>query len=313
VISIAQGVRRYKDYRFWCLLLALLAMLLLFLYPRQLQKRPVYQLTFVVDITRSMNAEDYKIGDKNVSRLHFVKQALRELLLKLPCQSKVALGVFTERRSALLFEPIEVCSGFAELDSAIAALDWRMAWAADSRIASGLLSTLEMLKSSGSSLVFLTDGQEAPPINPRYQPDFSTVKDALPGMLVGVGGLQPVPIPKFNSKGERVGFYAAEDVPHRSSFGESDLNPESIEGYDARNAPFGRAAAVGDEHRSRLHEAYLQQLAGEAGLHYHRLSDGAGFSAALQRQDFAQQKEVEVDVRWRAAVVALVLLVLLYL
>jgi mxaL protein len=302
----------HKDYRIWCLVLALAAMLALFAHPRERQKRPVYHLTFIVDITRSMNAQDYQLDDSPVSRLQYVKQTLRELLPKLPCQSKVGLGVFTERRSALMFEPIEVCSGFAELDAAIAELDWRMAWAADSRIAGGLLSALEILQNGDSKVVFVTDGQEAPPVNPRYRSDFSAVKGKLDGMILGVGGLQPVPIPKFNAKGEPAGFYSAEDVPHRSSFGESNLNPEKIEGYDARNAPFGREAATGSEHLASLREPYLQQLASEAGLRYHRLADTDALNEALQTPDFAVQKPVDADVRWKAAVAALALLLPIY-
>lgn len=302
----------HKDYRFWCLVLALAAMLALFIHPRERQRRPVYNLTFIVDITRSMNAQDYRLDDKPVSRLDYVKQTLRELLPKLPCQSKVGLGVFTERRSTLLFEPIEVCSGFAELDAAIAELDWRMAWAADSRIAGGLLNALEILQNSDARVVFMTDGQEAPPINPRYRTDFSPVKGKLKGMILGVGGLQPVPIPKFNAQGEPAGFYSAEDVPHRSSFGESNLNPEEIEGYDARNAPFGREAATGSEHLASLREPYLQQLASEAGLRYHRLTDLEALNEALQTPDFAVQKQVDADVRWKPATVALALLLPVY-
>jgi mxaL protein len=302
----------HKDYRVWCLLLALAAMLALFIHPEEQQMRPVYNLTFIVDITRSMNAEDYRLDDKPVSRLHYVKQTLRELLAKLPCQSKVGLGVFTERRSTLMFEPIEVCSGFAELDAAIAGLDWRMAWAADSRIANGLLSALEILQHGDSKVVFVTDGQEAPPVNPRYRSDFSAIKGKLDGMILGVGGLQPVPIPKFNAKGEPAGFYSADDVPHRSSFGESDLNPEKIEGYDARNAPFGRAAATGSEHLASLREPYLQQLAAEAGLRYERLIDADALSEALQTPGFAVQKQVAADVRWKSAAAALALLLPIY-
>ncbi|MBF6649819.1 vWA domain-containing protein [Methylobacter sp. BlB1] len=302
----------HKDYRFWCLVLALAAMLALFAHPRERQKQSVYNLTFIVDVTRSMNAQDYRLDDSPVSRLQYVKQTLRELLPKLPCQSKVGLGIFTERRSTLLFEPIEVCSGFAELDAVITELDWRIAWAADSRIAGGLLSALEILQNSDSKVVFVTDGQEAPPVNPRYRSDFSAIKGKLDGMILGVGGLQPVPIPKFNGKGEADGFYSAEDVPHRSSFGESNLNPEKIEGYDARNAPFGREAATGSEHLASLREPYLQQLASEAGLRYHRLTDIDALNEALQTPDFAVQKPVDADVRWKAAVAALALLLPIY-
>ncbi len=301
-----------RDFRFCCLGLALLAMLVLFIRPTQTRPAPVYHYIFVVDITRSMNAVDYRLDGQAVSRLQYVKQSLRGLLARLPCQSKVGLGVFTERRPALLFEPIEVCRSFNEIDAALAQLDWRMAWAADSRIAQGLFNTLEMLQALDTPVLFFTDGQEAPPLNPRYQPDFSALKGKVKGMIVGVGGLEPVPIPKFNSRGEPDGFYRAEDVPQRSTFGESDLNPEKIQGYDARNAPFGGAAVVGREHLSALQEGYLQDLSGQAGLRYHRLTDLPSLAEAVQTGGFAQTKRRDVDVRWQAATAALVLVALVY-
>lgn len=303
----------YQDYRLWCLSLALTAMLALFARPEQIQPRPVYNYTFIIDITRSMNAADYKQGGQAVSRLQYVKHTLRGLLAKLPCQSKVGLGLFTERRSTLLFEPIEVCQGYNDIDTALAKVDWRMAWAADSRIAGGLLNTLEMLQKLDTHPVFITDGQEAPPVNPRYRSDFSAVKGKLKGMMIGAGGLQAVAIPKFNNKGEPDGVYGPADVPQRSTFGESDLNPEKIQGYNARNAPFGSEAVTGSEHLSALQESYLQGLSAEAGLQYQRLTTVDELAKALQIQDFAVQKDIAVDVRWQAAIAALGLCVLVYL
>lgn len=303
----------FKDYRAWCLALALLLMLLMALFPTRLQKQPTYQLMAVVDITRSMNAEDYQLDGKAVSRLEFVKRSLRELIAGLPCQSRLGLGVFTERRSTILFEPIEVCSGYSELEKAIAALDWRMAWAADSRIASGLLNTLQVMAGKNSALLFISDGQEAPPLNNRYKPDFSLVKGKLKGLVVGAGGLQPVAIPKFDGKGQRIGVYGPDDVPHRSSFGESDLNLEKIEGYDARNAPFGKQAAVGNEHQSALQESYLQQLAVETGLGYHRLQTAELLSSAVQKAEFAKASDVTADIRHYYVLVVLLLLLAIFI
>lgn len=294
-----------KDYRAWCLLLSLLAMAALFVFPTHKRNADIYNLTFVIDITRSMNAEDYRIAEQPVSRLEFVKLSLREFVRSLPCQSKVGLGVFTERRSTILFEPIEVCNGYPELDKSIAALDWRMAWAADSRIAGGLLDAMQLLEAKETALVFISDGQEAPPLNPRYRTDFSALNGKLKGLILGVGGLQPVPIPKFDPKGHRIGVYGPDDVPHRAYFGDSDLNPEKIEGYDARNAPFGKHAAVGDEHMSALRESYLQQLAAETGLNYQRLQNDRPLIDIGQSPALGSQQSIESDRRYYFALCAL--------
>jgi mxaL protein len=302
-----------RDYRSICLLLALMAMLVLFIKPVSLQQAPQYNFTFVVDITRSMNATDYKMADQAVSRLEFVKHQLRALLPQLPCSTKIGLGVFTERRSSLLFEPVEICNSYTELDTAISKLDWRMAWAADSNIAKGLFNTLAMLQKSHSTVVFITDGQEAPPVNPRYLPDFAAVKGKAKGLIVGTGGLQAVPIPKFDAQGKASGFYQADDVPHRSSFGQSNLDPLRIEGYDARNAPFGSKAVVGTEHLSALQESYLTQLAHQAGLNYTRLTDLEALQQTLQMPEFASQQLTSIDIRGYFATVALLLFCCVYL
>ncbi len=305
--------KNLKDYRFYCLSLAFLAMLILFLNPEVIRSRPVYNFTFIVDITRSMNARDYQIEGEAVSRLQFVKKALIKAVVNLPCQSKVGLGVFTERKSTLLFEPIEVCSSFTEIDSVINALDWRMAWAADSRISKGIASIIEQLKGSDSQIIFLTDGQEAPPVNPRYKMDFSDLKGKLNGMLVGVGGLQNVPIPKYNAQGKQQGFYQPDDVPHRSTFGLAPTSSAPVGNYNARNAPFGGAKVVGDQHLTRLYESYLQELSKDIDWFYHRLETRELLGKALLRPQFAKQKQVLSDMRAYPALFALIMLSLVYL
>ncbi len=299
----------FKDFRFWCLVLSISILMTMALFPTLLKKQQVYNLMVVVDITRSMNAEDYQLNGQPISRLEFTKRSLRDLIGLLPCQSKLGLGVFTERRSTILFEPIEICSGYSELDKVIASLDWRMAWAADSRIANGLLNTIQQLATKDMSLIFITDGQEAPPINSRYRTDFADIKGKIKGFIIGAGDLQPVAIPKFDNKGQRIGVYGPEDVPHRSSFGESDLNPEKVEGYDPRNAPFGKHAAIGNEHQSALNEAYLQQLANETNLNYHRLQSSELLSDAIQKSELGSAANLNTDIR--AYYVSLVLLLLL--
>jgi mxaL protein len=303
----------FFDYRFYFLTLALIGMLMIFIKPKGLENKPIYHLTVIVDITRSMNAADYQQNDKPLSRLEFVKKSLQQLLLDLPCESTISLGVFTERRSTLLFKPIEVCAGLSEIESTLNALDWRMAWAADSRISQGLKQSVESLKNSNSTLVFMTDGQEAPPVNPRYAPDLLALKDKMKGLIVGVGGLQAVQIPKFNERGEQIGFYNVDDVPHRSTFGESNLNPETVEGFDARNAPFGKNAVVGTEHLSALQEGYLQQLSQALGFHYSRLNDEFSIKQALDDANLNVLKTVQIDQRSQFAMMALVLLALIYM
>ena len=294
------------------LLLAALGLSLLALAPLSYPvQRDTYTPVAVVDITQSMNVEDYRLEGRAVSRLEYVKWNLRHALPDLPCGSKLGLAVFTGRRPFLLFEPIEVCTGYAALDAAIAQLDWRMAWEADSRIADSLGKSMEAFAALGT-LVFLTDGQEAPPLNSRYRPDLQAYRGKAAGLIVGVGGLTPAPIPKFNAEGGREGFYREDEVLQRSTFGLPEMAPDQVENYNARNNPFGDPKGGGSEHLSALREDYLRQLAQETGLLYHRLETPESFRLALLEPSLATPKTLSTDLRWLPASLALLALLASY-
>jgi len=303
--------QRLRDPDFSALALALLFCLLACLPLSRESVRPVFTYIAVVDITRSMNVEDMRLNGRPASRLEFFKAALRRALADLPCGSRVGLGVFTERRASLLFEPIEVCSGFEPIATAIEQLDWRMAWAADSRVAAGLHDALE--HAAGQTLLFFTDGQEAPPVNPRYRTTYDDLKHSASGMILGLGGLALSPIPRFDEGGRRQGVYSMDEVPQRSTFGLSEMAPEQIEGYHARNAPFGNAPTSGSEHLSSLKEDYLKGLAAASGLDYLRLGHVQDLGQALADPRWSRSQAVQTDLRWIPALLALIALAVVYL
>ncbi|MGP1613924.1 MAG: VWA domain-containing protein, partial [Pollutimonas bauzanensis] len=164
--------RAFSDYRFWLLLGALCLALWACLRPQWRLERARAQVLFVVDITRSMNVRDYAAGAQQRSRLEQAKDTVTQALARMPCGSRAGLGVFTERRSFLLLEPMETCANYAALSQTVAELNWRMAGEGDSRIASGLFGALELADTLGANLVFVTDGQEAPPLPASGRPQF---------------------------------------------------------------------------------------------------------------------------------------------
>ncbi len=276
--------RIFHDWRAGLLLAAAGLLAVVMLKPYGWRERPGYPLVAVVDITRSMNTRDLRLQRTAVDRLSYVKDRLQSLLRQLPCGSRLGIGVFTERRSTLLTMPLEVCGHFHALQAVIDHLDWRMAWAADSRIAKGLRDAMTLMRRPelrGHALLFFTDGHEAPPVNPRYRPDFKALRGKVTGMVVGVGGTALTPIPKFDETGRPQGFYRPEDVPHRSTFGLPARPATDVPGYHPRNAPFGGEYVLGQEHLSSLRAAYLQTLAREAGLVYHTLTDAVALQAAV--------------------------------
>ena len=179
----------------WFLALAGTALLLLVALagPAWPARQSVWSHLFIVDITRSMNTEDYQLHGRPVSRLEYTRQALLSTLARLPCGSHAGIGVFTERNGSILVMPVEICANFGAIEQTVRLLDWRMAWAGDSNIGRGLYNTLRLvldarnrgLLPAHTSLVFMTDGHEAPPINPNYEPDFSELVGAPGGVVDG--------------------------------------------------------------------------------------------------------------------------------
>jgi mxaL protein len=301
-------IRNLRGWRFLALALAIALTLAALVVPALLVRRTGAEILMVVDITGSMNVRDYAQDGKPVSRLDMAKAALRQLVADLPCGSRVALALFTERQPFLLFAPIEVCADFAPLDGALAALDWRMAWEGDSRIAAGLHRAIAMAAGLGTDLVFVTDGQETPPLPGGEPPPFDGRPGAVRGLIVGAGGYALSPIPRYDERGREKGFYGEADVSQENRFGPPPSDAESREGYNPRNAPFGAAAARGTEHLSSVREPYLKRLAGTTGLAYAHLDGAGGLDAPVRAAVTPRALKGSLDPRPILGVLALVLM-----
>lgn len=303
----------------WLLGGAALVLAASFLEPGVQMEQPLFEHVVVIDVTQSMNVADQHLAGGPVSRLAFAKHMLRDSLLKLPCGSKIGWAVFTEYRSFLLLAPVEVCAHLGELQSTLDRIDGQMAWSGNSEVAKGLHSGIGIVKQlpQKPSLVFVTDGHEAPPLNPRRRPPFDDKPGDAAGLIVGVGGLTPAPIPKTDPLGRPLGFWRADDVLQSNPFsqgrGGSVAGETMVTDKDEAVSP-PPGGAPGSEHLSSLREGYLRLLAGELGLGYHRLhaTEGAGTAdalvAAMTAPGLARPVQARVDLRPVFAVLALVLL-----
>lgn len=301
----------------WLLAGAACALAICLLKPGWPVERARFDHVIVLDITQSMNVEDESLDGKPVSRLVYAKQALRQALLTLPCGSKVGWGVFTEYRSFLLFEPVEVCANLSELRSTLAHIDGSMAWSGNSEIAKGLHSAVDVARRlpGSPSLVFLTDGQEAPPLSPQHRPSFDDKPGEVAGVIVGVGDVRPSPIPKSDPSGRPLGFWQADEVAQADLYGSG--RGASVSGErmseDAAAAPVPALGATpGSEHLSALREPYLRLLARERGLAFVRLESPETLAAALTAPALAKPTQVRADGRIVFAVFALGLLLALH-
>ncbi len=304
---------RLEDARFWMLIAALGLTALAIALPRVTLTRNVYDLVAIVDITGSMNTRDMTVAGKPANRLDATKAALEDLLADLPCQSRLGLGIFTERRSFLLFNPVEVCENFAPLETAIKTLDWRMAWEGDSMVAKGLYHAIALAEDLKADLLFATDGHEAPPLPPGAAlPEFEGTPSKVMGVVLGVGGRDKVPMPKYDDEGNEIGTYGPMDVPQENHSGPPPPDAHLRPGYHPKWAPFGSDVPQGEEHLSSVRSEYLEKLATKVGLDHANLIDGPDLFKTISAHAHPRPVEVAVDIRPLPAGLALALLVALY-
>lgn len=280
-------------------LLAALGLLLVALVmPRFQFPHDTYDYVIVFDITQSMDVEDYELGGAPASRLNYARAAVRRALRDLPCGSRVGWGAFAEYRSLLLLAPVEVCENYNDLLTSLDNIDGRMRWANASEVGKGLYWAVRMAKETGTKpdVVFISDGHEAPPIDPGAA--FSMPDDVQPGQIrgwvVGAGGDTPLPIPHTDDEDHRIGYWSARDV----------IQIISDDGTKVLSA----------EHLSALHEPHLKALAERVGFDYTRL-DGASLAgpgslgAALRDPRFVRREQAPTDFSWVPVTAALLLLI----
>ena len=256
--------------------------------------RATYDYLVVFDITQSMNVEDYDINGVPTSRLTFARAAVRRTLHELPCGSRVGWGVFAEYRTLVLLAPIEVCNNYNDLLASLDRIDGRMRWGNASEISKGLFWAMRGARDVGSHprVLFLTDGQEAPPVDGEGLAMFDDLKRGdIGGWLIGVGGYTPRPIPRTDADGRPIGFWHADEVVQR----------------DVQTA--GHATVATHEHLSEVREPYLRNLAREVGFEYLHMNSLDSIREAMLHPRFAEQRRAPTDFAWLAAVAALLTLV----
>jgi mxaL protein len=232
-------------------------------------------VVMVFDISQSMLVEDVQVGGRAASRLELAKQGAVRVLETLPCGVSIGAGVFAAHRTVLLYSPVEVCANRTELVQSIGLIDVGMAWSGNSEVAKAYHAGLAVTGAlpGKPALVFLTDGHEAPPVNPRHRPSFQGRAGEVKAALVGVGGALPVPIPKRDPTGRPLGYWNADEVMQIDPFrtprtaGSPDLLVES----EGPAGDLRSAGTPGAEHLSSLREDYLQLLAAETGATYRAL------------------------------------------
>ncbi len=275
-----------------------LALLLAALFaPRVNLPHATFDYVVFFDITQSMDVQDYEIGGRPVSRLDYARYSARRALRELPCGSRIGWGAFAEYRSLLLLAPVEVCSNYNDLLASLDNIDGRMRWANASEVGKGVYWSVRTAlgESSRPDVVFVSDGHEAPPLNPAEPPTMPD--DVQPGevhgWIIGAGGDIPQRIPRTDADGRRIGYWRANDVIQLRT-------------------PDGRGI-LGAEHLSALREPHLKALATRVGFAYARLTSPDSIGAAMRDARFVRRAPAPVDLYWLPTTLAVLLLAMRFL
>ncbi len=266
---------------------AFLLLLCTFVLPAIPTTRMTYSVVAVLDITGSMNTKDQIFAGANISRLEMEKRAVQALLAALPCGSKLGVAIFVEERPFLMFAPAEVCDNFAPLTQSIAGIDWRMGWDSESHIAAGLLAAMVLAHGRNADLVFMTDGQETPPLAWSTAPDFAPQRGAVRGVIVGIGGTELVPIPKYDKTGRQIGVWKPGEVPSETG-----------------------GLFKGHEYLTAVDEPHLRALAAQTNLAYLHLETVDQLARGVRVYLLPRHVRGVSDIRFIPAGTALLLLVL---
>ncbi len=252
--------------------------------------RNTVDVVVVFDITQSMDVQDVELDGVRTSRLAFARESARRALRTLPCGSRVGWAAFTEYRTLMLLAPIEVCGNYGDLLATLAHIDGRIRWGNASEISKGVFWAMRAAKELDAkpALVFVTDGQESPPLGESGAPMFDDLAPGqIHGWLAGVGGPAPMPIPRSDAEGRPFGYWRAQDVIQRTPAAGRPPSHEQL---------------------SELHDGHLRALAAQVGFDYETLTDGSTLARLLHDPRLARRRAVPTDVSWLPALAALILL-----
>lgn len=291
--SVWRFLRDYQESLFYG---AALVLLLLAVFKPEIQLRQnVHNYLLLADVSQSMNAEDMKLDGRNVSRMAYMRHLMRKTVETSPCGTYISLGVFAAENVALILSPLEVCANYDVIVDSIDHLEWRMSWRGNSRLSFGVKAAATVFDSLNvpAQMLFFTDGDEAPKVNAINKLDLSGVQIGKQTIFVGVGGHDPIPIPRFNSNNQWVGFWPADAKEFSAGAVGVTYNDTSKDDPDPVVA-----YAEFDRYLTQLEDVYLRELAQEIGARYTEGQDKADFYRFIHSQPHAATFVTAYSVRW---------------
>jgi len=274
-------------------------------FPRTDRTVKVMDLLFVLDITQSMDVKDAELNGEKVSRLTWAKDYTRRTLQALPCGSHVSLAAFSESRSLILINPVEICESYNDLTQMLEKIDGSIAWALSSELSKAVFGAIDQAKLMDPSpdVAFLTDGHEAPPLHESLFPKYKKKLGDTSGVFIGIGGDKLLPIPRHKFDGTADGFWKQNDVLHEDVY--ASLRNESQAVRDAKPK---------NEHLSSQKKSHLDKLSTMLKFDY-LISPNKANEAIDALENKVKTRDQVVNYSWAPwfAAIALFLLVLIYL
>ena len=181
-----------------------------------------------------------------------------------------------------------------------------MASRGNSNIRLGLQSIATRLLSmdTPSNIVFITDGQEAAPLNAINKTSLSGWHGGADWLLVGVGNTKPSPIPKLDADNKTVGYWSIYSIKIAPGIAVNDgTNSKRDESY---------ASAPYEYYLSNLNEDYMKELATDIQGHYLKAGSPNALSQAMLNQKQYYRDKTNYDLSWILAIGALIAILSLY-
>ena len=300
--------RLKQDTNFLLLFLASLSLGIAVVNPSIPITRNIYNYIFIVDISQSMNTMDMSLGAEKVSRIDFTKNTLRKILERLPCKSKVSIGMFAGVSVAATYTPIEICENFSAINSTVYHLDWRSTWSGNTRIRESMINLARLIRSfpESAQVIYFTDGEEAPKLHIFNTRDLSQFQGGNDWLLAGVGTLEGTAIPKYDSKNQLIGYWSNESFALQP--GIAQISQSNI---GTRNDSV--ASGVSDRYLSRLDEQYLVDLSKEIKGQYVRATNVDVVLDAMGKQKAAWRDQSELPLRHILTLFALILFLMRFI
>jgi len=302
-------LKKFKqDSNFILLFLAVMFLLLAIINPSVPITKNIYNYIFVFDISQSMNTPDMTLGVEKISRLEYTKKTVQRLLERLPCKTKVSIGMFAGVSVASTYTPIEVCDNFSSINNTIDHLDWRATWSGNTRLRESMVNLAKLIRSfpESAQVIFFTDGEEAPRLHAFNKRDLSQFQGGQDWLLVGIGSNEGTPIPKFDSNNQLIGYWSNDSFalqPGIAQISESNLGVRDDK----------VASGVSDRYLSKLDEDYLKLLAQEIKGNYIKGDSVESILDSMEKQKAAWRDQSAYELRYFLSLLALIFFTLRFI